>query len=176
MLQVVYILETDFGIYIGETVNMDKRRYRHTLHQDLAYKLMNIDSRPEFKVLAYLNNTTKSQRLKIEYKWINHFKQFKNVINQDEQDRINKIVQKTTGQKRSLESRLKMSKVRQGKYLGDKNPAYKGEFIRLKHIETGRIIEGKGLIFMADRINSFATNLRRVLDGKNYSTKGWAKC
>ena len=153
----IYMIESTHAIYIGETVDIDSRLYRHHLHQDLAYKLLNIKERPTYKVLAYLKSSVdKSNRMKIEEEWLLHFRSFKNVVNTNEEVRRQKISKANKGHRRWT----------------------KGEHIKLIHMQTGTVIEKVGISNMARCIGdvSCATEIRKVIDGKRKSVRGWKLC
>jgi len=95
-----------------------------------------------------------------------------------------KISQSKLGAKPSQITRIKMSKSRIGrkcpwnserlkKQLGPLNPNYKGDYIRLENIDTGKIIEGWGISNVSKIIGTDRSSLGRIIRGQRKSHKRW---
>lgn len=168
----IYAIEFENNIYIGETTDLDARWARHKRYQEVAYGLLNIKTRPSFRVLCILdNNLTKKERIKIEQTWTKHFSAFKNIINNPpmSEDKKQKISQARKGKFLSESHKQKLRE----KNGGNNNPAYKGEKIILQNILTQEIRIFIGIMNCAREICGNCSGVRLLIDGKRLSHKGW---
>lgn len=141
MITTFYAIEHADRVYVGETTNYESRKSDHKRQEEIAYQLLGIVERPTIRVLAETDKPlTKSERLIIEKNWSNHFRQFKQIINNPPQSperikrRIDKAIEYRRGKPRTEETKAKIRAALTGR-VGKKRPdvAQRNKETKRKH-------------------------------------------
>ncbi len=182
--------------YIGSSNDIERRWYNHKLELRknkrgnlYLQRAWNKYGECNFNFLI-IENVSIDKLLMIEQKYLDICKNNRNLSynigndakspmlgNHHTKEAVEKIILSNKRRKRTFESKMKLSKIMKGRYVGSKNPMYgkhytNTEVFSLKNIKTDEIFNGTKSQFIK-QFNLNAGNVYGLINKKVKSCKGW---